>query len=113
MLLGYIVLIAIQFAAAFVGGPFVLKYVPVSGDLQNFVLAASYAVIVWIVGLVGSFVLKDVNLPTSRTLASALVGALIGAVIMLFPVVLNAIPFKFPPLYLPLIGAIIGYMVRR
>lgn len=112
-MIGYLVLLVIQFAAAFVGAPLVLRYIPISGDLQTFVHAAIYAVIVWIVGLVGCFVLKEVRMPTTRTLASALIGALIGAALIFVPWFAAAIPFKFPPLYLPLAGALLGYLIRR
>ncbi|MCB1515085.1 MAG: hypothetical protein H6876_01620 [Hyphomicrobiaceae bacterium] len=112
-MIGYLVLVVIQFAVAFVGAPFVLRYIPITGDPQTFVHAAIYAVLVWIVGLVGCFVLKEVRMPTTGTLASALIGAMIGAALMLFPQLIAAIPFKFPPLYLPLIGAILGYLLRR
>jgi hypothetical protein len=112
-MLGTIILIAIQFAAAFLGAPLILQNIPISGDLKVFAYGVAYAVIIWVVGLVGSFALKDVNLPSSKTLGSALVGGLIGAGLTLVPGLLAAIPFKFPALYFPLIGAILGYMIRR
>lgn len=112
-MIGYLVLVVLQFAAAFLGAPYVLAKIPVSGDPRTFVHAAVYAVIVWVVGLVGSFALKDVRMPSTSALASALVGALIGAVVMMVPAALQAIPLKFPPLYLPLGLAILGYMLRR
>lgn len=112
-MIGYLVLVVLQFAAAFVGAPYVLRYIPISGDPQTFAHAAIYAVIVWIVGLVACFVLKDVSTPTTRTLAAALIGALIGATLLFIPQLIAAIPLKFPPLYLPLTGAILGYLARR
>ncbi|MEQ1697171.1 MAG: hypothetical protein ABL901_15155 [Hyphomicrobiaceae bacterium] len=112
-MLGTIILVAIQFAAAFLGAPLILQNIPISGDLKIFAYGAAYAVIIWIVGLVGSFALKDVNLPSSKTLGAALVGGLIGAGLTLIPGLLSAVPFKFPTLYVPLMGAIIGYMIRR
>lgn len=112
-MLGTIILVAIQFAVAFLGAPFILKYVPGLGQLQIFALAAAYAVIIWIVGLVGSFALKDVNLPSQRMLAAALIGGLIGAALTLIPGLFEFIPIKFDKNYLPLICAIVGYMVRR
>lgn len=113
-MLGLIILIALQFAIAFFGAPLLLKYIPVQGDLAIFVKAAMYGVIVWIVALVGAFALKDVNVPSGRTLAATLIGALIGAAITLVPQIMSAIPLKIPSKdYFPLIGAIIGYMIRR
>jgi len=112
-MLGTIILVAIQFAAAFLGAPFVQKLVPIGGDLRIFVTAVIYAVIIWIVGLVGSFALKDVNLPSTKTLGAALIGGLIGAGLTLVPGLMAASPIKFPIVYLPLLGAIVGYMIKR
>jgi hypothetical protein len=112
-MLGQIILVAIQFVAALLGAPLVLAQIPISGDLKIFAQAVIFAVIVWIVGLVGSFALKDVNLPSTRTLGAALVGALVGAALTKVPGLMDASPLKVPLLYLPLLGAIIGYAVRR
>lgn len=112
-MLGYLILVAIQLAAAWFSAPEVLKFIPISGDPKIFVTAAVFSVIVWIVGVIGSFVLKDVKMPASATLASALVGALVGAAITLVPVIINAIPLKFDHVFLPLAGAVLGYLVRR
>ena len=113
-MIGYLLLVVLQFVAAFFGAPAVLRYIPVQGDPAIFVHAAIFAVIVWVVGVLGSFALKDVRMPSTATLASALIGATIGAALMVFaPQLLAAIPLKFPRLYVPLVGAIVGYMVRR
>lgn len=114
-MLGYIILIILQIICAWFGAPMVLKYVPASIGATPilFVHAAIFAVIVWIVALVGSFVIKDVRLPSSSSLASALVGALIGAAVIVTPGLLAQIPLKFAPLFLPLGLAILGYLLRR
>jgi hypothetical protein len=113
-MLSYLLLTVVQFAAAFLGAPEILKHIPVSGDARTFVHAAIYAVIVWVIGLLASFVLKDVRQPASSTLGLCLFLALAGAAVMVFaPQALNAIPLKFPPLYLPLGGALLGYLIRR
>ncbi len=112
-MIGYLVLGALQIAAAWLGAPQVLKYIPVSGDPKTFIHAAVFAVIVWIVGVIGSLVLKDVRMPTTATLATALVFALIFAGLLFIPQVMSAIPFKFDRMFLPLAGAILGYMFRR
>ena len=113
-MLSYLILIAVQFMTAFLGAPQVLAHIPVSGDARTFVHAAIYAIIVWLVGLIASQVLKDVRQPSSSSLALAVVLALAGAAIIVFaPTLLNAIPLKFPALYVPLAGAILGYLIRR
>jgi len=115
-MLSYILLVIAQFVAAFLGGGELAGRVPgIGGDVRTFVQAAIYAVIVWVVGVIGSFILKGVRTPGSATLTTALIGAIIGATVMSIPAALHAVSavVKFPPLYLPLLGAIIGYLVRR
>jgi|KBSSwiStaDraftv2_1062776.scaffolds.fasta_scaffold3677844_1 hypothetical protein len=114
-MLGYLILVALQFAIAFLCAPFLLAKIPITGDPKTFVHAAIYALIVWVVGLVGSFALKDVRTPGTSTLVSALVGGLIGAGLMLVPAAMQTLQsiVKFPPLYLPLGLAIVGYLLRR
>lgn len=112
-MIGYLVLAALQTAAAWFGAPATLKYIPVSGDPKLFIHAAVFAVLVWVTGVVGSFALKDVRMPTTAALASALIFALICAGILFVPQIMKAIPFQFDRMFLPLAGAIIGYMVRR
>ena len=114
-MIGYIVLVLLQFAAAFLGAPQVLAKIPVSGDPRIFVQAVIYALIVWAVGLLGSFVLKDVRMPSTAALGTALAGALIGATIMLVQPAMSTLQsiIKFPQQYLPIGLAILGYMLRR
>ncbi|MDZ4841185.1 MAG: hypothetical protein SH859_03435 [Hyphomicrobium aestuarii] len=112
-MLGLVILVALQFAIALVGAPFLMKLVPIKGDLAVLALGAMHGVIAWIVSLVGAFALKDVNVPSARTLGATLVGGLIGAGLTLVPGLMAAVPLKIPRDYYSVIGAIIGYMVRR
>ncbi len=113
-MLGYLALLLFQIIAAVFGAKFILPHIPLPGDLKTFAHAALFAVIVWVVGVVGSQILKDVRMPGSSTLALALVLALIcAAIIVFFPQLLAALPIKFPAIYLALIGALVGYMARR
>jgi hypothetical protein len=111
--LGLIVLIAVQFAVGYFGAPVLLRYLPVQGDLVMLVKAGVYAVIVWVVALVGAAALKGVESPTARTMVAALIGAGIGAALTLLPDVRGLIPLRMPLDYFPLVGAIIGYVVRQ
>lgn len=113
-MLSTIILVVLQFAVAFLGAPEVMRFIPVSGDLRTFAHAAVYAVLVYVVGLLASFVLKDIGQRSPASLTAALVLALLGAALIVFlPQVLNAIPLKFPQLYVPLVLAILGYFMRR
>ncbi len=113
-MIGYLVLMALQAMAAWFGGPYIWKYIPIGGDPQIFVKATVFGLIVWVTGLVGSFALKDVRLPSTNTLAWAIMLALICAGLVLVPQVMSALPLKgFDKLLLPLAGAILGYMIRR
>ncbi len=114
-MLGYLVLIALQIVVGWFGKDMIAAQIPNQGALiDGIVDAACFAVIVWLVGLIGSLVLKSVRRPGAPTLLSALVGALIGAAIILFlPDVLKALPGQVNPGFIPLAGAILGYLVRR
>ena len=111
-MLGRLVLILLQLAIGWFGAPQVLRYVPVGGDAQVFVLAVAAAIIVWAVGLIGAQVLKDVATPSAGTLAAALLGGVIGAAIVAFR--LNQmVPINVPPTLWPLGLATLGYALRK
>jgi hypothetical protein len=110
-MLGNLVLFFLQLAAGWAGAPFLLRFVPSSGDLQNFVLAALIAPVIWATGVLGSFVLKDVKMPTPVHLVWALLGALAGAAILASP--LRAYLPSMPPLFLPLLLACTAYMLKK
>lgn len=115
-MLGYLVLVILQIIAAWFGMPKAMSYVPSNlGSLATAAIeAAIYALIVWIIGVLFSFVLKDVRMPGTPTLAASLVGALIGAAIVVFlPALGLGIPRAINPQFIPLAGAILGYLLRR
>lgn len=108
-----LILILLQIVFAWFVGKCLAGYVPLTGDLKIFIYALIFGVLVWNAGLIGAEILKDVGRPSSATLAACLIGALVGAAILFIPGLLAAIPLKFNQLFVPLAGAIIGYMVRR
>ena len=115
-MLGRLVLLVIQLAAGWGLAPFVVRYVPGFGKLDIFVYALVFAVLIWLVGIIGALVLKDVAQPSPATLTVALVGALIGAGLTLIPAIPQAVAGVLPGLparAYPLIGAVIGYAVKR
>lgn len=117
-MLGRIVLLLLQLGVGYYTAPKVMAFIKVDlGSLQIFVYALVVAIIVWLLGVVGNLVLKDVARPSPSTLAVAVVAALIFAALTLFPDITRSVSKVIPgglraDLY-PLIGAVIGYAVKR
>ncbi len=107
-----IILIALQIVTALLAAPYIVRYIPIDGDPRLFVYAVVFAVLIWLVGLVGAEVLKGIDRPSSATLTVSLVCAAIGAALIFIPGLLQAIPFKIKSLYLPLAGALLGYLIK-
>ncbi len=113
-MLGRLVLIAIQFAAGWAGTPLVERYIQVGGNGQTFVRGVIAAVLIWIIGLIGAQVLKDVGQPSPATLTWSLIGGLIGAALIVFKVPqMFQLPLPAPPLSILLGFAILGYHLKR
>jgi hypothetical protein len=108
-----IVLIALQTAAAWLGAPAVLRLIPIAGDPRTFVHAAVFAVIVFLVGVLGALVLKEIATPSAATLSWTLALALCGAALLYVPGLIQAIPLKFDRMLVPLVGALVGYGLRK
>jgi hypothetical protein len=114
-MLGRLILILLQIALAWFAAPLFAKHVPVPGNMQIFLYAVLFAILVFIVGLVSSHIIKDVGTPSSTTLTWSLVAALVGAVLAKFgPSVVTQIPWKqIPANYFALGGAVLGYALKR
>lgn len=111
-----LILIALQLVIGYVAAKYVVPHIPIKGQAEIFVLAVVYAVIVWLVGMVGAIVLKDVVTPSSATLTAAVVGALVFAAITLVPAVTQAVASVVKGLdknIYPLIGAVLGYAIKK
>ena len=116
-MLARLVLLALQLAVAWFAGPEIVRYIPRLGGLQLFVYALVFAVLVWIVGLILAQVLRDTPTPSSTSLVTSVLVALIGAALILwlpgiFPD-LGRPMGQLPALAYPLIGAVLGYHLRR
>ncbi len=112
---GRLVLVLLQLAIGWFAAPHIKQYVPSLGQLDIFVLAAIFALVVWLVGLVGALVLKDVGQPNPSTLVVALFLACVLAGVTLIPDVMKAVNgvVRIPVNAYPLIGAVIGYAIKR
>ena len=102
-----------------VGGYFLaniaMGYIKIGGDLSLFVFAVVASVIIFLIGVIGAQVIKDVGMPSSATLSSTLLLALVFAAIWTFvPPLVPDIPFsKVPDRWAVLIGAVLGYFAKR
>jgi hypothetical protein len=116
-MLSRLVLLALQLVVAWFGGPIIVRYIPGLGVLQLFVFAIVFAILIWIVGLVLSQVLRETATPSSATLFAALTLGLIGAALITWlPGWLPdlARPMRqIPTIAYPLIGAALGYHIKR
>jgi hypothetical protein len=123
-MLGKFVLMVAQLAAGWHLGLIAMEYVPFypRAPFDIFVYAVVFAVIVWIIGFIGSAVLRDCGTPTSPTLTMALIMALVGAALALLPdwsyvrqytPQLGQTIKSIPYLWMPLGGAVIGYLIKE
>jgi len=115
-MLGRLILILVQLAAGWFAGPIIAQNVPKFGTLDIFIMAVIFAIFVWLLGILGAVVLNGVAQPSSATLTYALVVALIGAGLTLVPQVKSVIAAVIPGVpdrAYPLIGAVIGYAIKK
>ena len=116
-MLSRLILLLVQAIVAWVAAPVIVRYIPGLGGLQLLVYAVVFAVLVWVVGLVLSQVLRGAGMPSSGTLVAALILALIGAAIVtwlpVFVPDVRPVLRNIPDLAYPLIGALLGYHIKR
>jgi hypothetical protein len=116
-MLSRLILLVLQLIVAWFAAPVIVRYIPGMGRLELFVYAAAFAVLVWLVGVVGAQVLKDTGTPSSAALASALVVALIAAAVYTwlptFVPDAKRVMLNLQEKAYPLIGAVLGYHLRR
>jgi hypothetical protein len=116
-MLSRLILLGLQLIVAWFAAPVIVRYIPGLSRLELFVYAAVFAVLVWLVGVVGAQVLKDTGTPTSAALASALIVAVIvAAAYAWLPAVLpdaKRVMLNLQEKAYPLIGAVLGYHIRR
>lgn len=117
-MLSRLVLLALQLIVAwFVAPPIVSAIPPFGGNTRIYVYAVVFAIIVYLVGLVAAQVLRDTWTPSSSALVAALVLALVGAAIYVWLPVLvpgaRGVMGNLTSLAYPLIGAVLGYHIKR
>lgn len=121
-MLPHLILFIVQILGAWWIVPRIESYIPdpprFGGyDVNIFIWAVLFAVVVFVIGFAGSVVLKGVRTPGSGTLSLAVFLALLaGALTLVKPVVdiaTNAGLSAGTRFWWPLIGAMIGYIIKR
>ena len=112
-MLGRLVLALLQISLAWYGAPLIMRHIPVKGDPALLIMGALFALVAYVVGLVGAEVLKDVGRPPAAALTWSLILGVVGAALLLVPQIWQVVPLKFDRLLVPLAGAILGYHLKR
>jgi len=119
-LLPRMVLVFLQLVGAWYLVPGIKQLLPNLGlgQYEIFVYAVLYAVVITLIGHIGALVLKEVRAPSGATLIASLALALVMAVLTLIPAVTQPLEQAVGALrsnrtLYPLIGALVGYFLRR
>ena len=120
-MLTHLILIVLQLLGAVYIAPAIKSYIPTLGrysgyDLDIFIWAILFAVIIFVIGFVGSILLKGIRTPGPGALTLALVLAIIIAALTLVPQVPWAAAdagLRIAVLWWPLVGAMVGYFIKR
>jgi hypothetical protein len=113
--MGRLILFVLQLVLGWAAGLAIVRYTNFTGPMKLAMFAIAFAAVVYLIGLIAAELLQGVNRPAPRALISALVGAGLGLLLLVLPPYVPQLkPFlaQIPDLYLPLIGAVLGYHVR-
>jgi zinc transporter ZupT len=109
--MGRLVLLIAQLVVVGVGGLAAIKYIDFD-VLKVFIYGMLFALLAWLTGFVGARVLQGVNPPSQQALFTSIAGGLIGAALLFVPQMRTLAP-QLPELAWPIVGAVLGYHVRR
>jgi hypothetical protein len=115
-MLARLILLLVQLAIGWFAAPQIARHLPHFGSGDIFIYAVIFAILVTLIGFVGSLVLQGVGTPTTGTLTTSLVLALVFAALTLVPAVtgfVSGLGLRIPLLVYPLIGAVLGYAIKR
>lgn len=113
-MLGKLILILVQLVIGWFASNALMSLIKF-GDLRLYIYAVVAAIVVFLIGVLGSMVLRGVGQPGSATLTMALIFALIAAVLWSFgPQILSSVPWNnIRADVAVLVGAVLGYAIKR
>ena len=114
-MLGRLMLILVQLVVGWYAALEIVKALPNFGNLDIFILAGVFALLVWAIGLLAAAVMKDVSQPGPPALMFAFAAAVVCSALTIFPDAQQAVRSVVGELdarVYPLVGAVIGYAVQ-
>lgn len=114
-MLGRLMLILVQCVVGWYAALEIVKGLPKLGNLDIFVLAGIFAILVWAIGLLAAAVMKDVSRPGPPALLFAFAAAVLFSALTVFPDAQRAVASVIGNIdarIYPLVGAVIGYAVQ-
>ncbi|MEL6747239.1 MAG: hypothetical protein AAFO79_05440 [Pseudomonadota bacterium] len=108
-----LVLILLQAAGGWYGANIAIGYLALSGLPRTAAFVVLIAIIVWLIGVLGAEVLKNTPRPGGATLTITLIFAALFAAIPFIPGLELPGQVRSVVPYLPLIGAVLGYQLKR
>jgi hypothetical protein len=115
-MLGRLLLILVQLVLGWYAALELGKFLPHVGNLNIFLMAGIFTIVVWAIGMLAAAVLKDLSQPSSSTLLFAFAVAVLFAVVAVFPETHRAVQSVVGDvdarLY-PLVGAVVGYAIQN
>ena len=116
-MLSRLVLLAAQLLGGWFAAQALLDALPRFGALGIFFYAVLAGVVVWLIGLTLAQILRDTPSPSSATLTAAVVLALLGALLVslrpALPLELRSAMRGLADDLYPLLGAVVGYALKR
>ena len=113
-MLGRLILILAQLVIGWFATNALMKLIKF-GDFRLFIFAVVAAIVVFLIGVLGSMILQGVGQPGTATLSMTLIFALIAALLWSFgPSLVSEIPWgKVKPNVAVLVAAVLGYLIKR
>ncbi len=113
-MLGRLILILVQLVVGWYASHALMTLIKI-GNFKLYIFAVIAAVVVFLIGVLGSMILRGVGQPGSATLTMSLIFALIAAVLWSFgPSIIGSIQWnRVNPRAAVMVAALLGYLVKR
>lgn len=113
-MLGRLILVLVQLIVGWYASHALMTLVKFN-DFRLYIFAVIAAVVVFLIGVLGSLILRGVGQPGSATLSMSLIFALVAALLWSFgPELVGSLPWgKVKPTAAVMVAAVLGYLVKR